>query len=90
MSEIIDRDSPLRALLLFTCWLIHRLSSPGADLLTGYDIRKGSQRGTVSHSSTCLSLTHIHHQPAMFLPAYSKTLRDCGLLEMFNKCFIQN
>lgn len=57
MSERVDRDSPLGA--LFTCWLIHRARSPGAALLTGCDIRRGSQRGTVSHSSTCLTLSHI-------------------------------
>lgn len=39
------------------------LRSPGAALLTGCNIRKGSQRGTVSHSSTLshsvlLSLRH--------------------------------
>lgn len=39
------------------------LRSPGAALLTGCNIRKESQRGTVSHSSTL-----THHLPHPTIP----------------------
>ncbi len=78
MSERADRDSPLGALP--TDWLLHRAEVPwSCFLLTGCDIREGSQRGTVSHSSTCLTLTIIFFSLQQFT-AYSKTSSDWGLL----------
>lgn len=68
----VDRDSPLGA--LFTGWFLCR-----AALLTGCNIRKGSQRGTVSHSS---SLSHISH---ILPPSRRSVLSTCVCETLINK-----
>lgn len=54
--ERTDRNSPLRGLLSFTCWLTHSWSP--LELLHWQDVtlEKGHRKGTVSHSSKGLTL----------------------------------
>lgn len=60
------------------------LRSPGAASLTGCDIRKGSKRGTVSHSFTCPTLTHHLPQPTAFFQHIPKRITNWGAVTTVN------